>query len=99
MPRAEWTAAQRHGALLLVCLVAIFNLMDRQIMTILLEPIKLEFGATDTEMGLLTGGIFAFFYAAASIPLARLADRYPRKLVIGNPFPRIVHLPEDIGKR
>ena len=37
MPRAEWTAAQRHGALLLVCLVGIFNLMDRQVMTILLE--------------------------------------------------------------
>lgn len=83
MARAEWTAAQRHGALFLVCLVAIFNLMDRQIMTILLEPIKIEFDATDTEMGLLTGGIFAFFYASASIPLARLADRYPRKLVIG----------------
>ena len=83
MPRAEWTAAQRHGALLLVCFVGIFNLMDRQVMTILLEPIKLEFKATDTEMGLLTGGIFAFFYAGASIPLARLADRFPRKMVIG----------------
>ena len=83
MPRAEWTAAQRHGALLLVCLVAIFNLIDRQIMTILLEPIKLEFDASDTEMGLLTGGIFAIFYAVASVPLARFADRYPRKLVIG----------------
>lgn len=83
MPRAEWTAAQRHGALLLVCLVGIFNLMDRQVMTILLEPIKLEFDASDTEMGLLTGGIFAVFYCAASIPLARMADRYQRKMVIG----------------
>ena len=66
MPRTEWTATQRHFALLLVCLVAIFNLLDRQIMTILLEPIKIEFGASDTSMGLLTGGIFAFFYATAS---------------------------------
>ncbi len=83
MRSAKWTAAQRHGAMLLVCLVAVFNLVDRQIMTILLEPIKIEFGASDTSMGMLTGGIFAFFYAVASIPLARLADRFPRKAVIG----------------
>ncbi|RYD86445.1 MAG: MFS transporter, partial [Sphingomonadales bacterium] len=82
MRASEWTAAQRHGAMLLVCLVGVFNLIDRQIMTILLEPIKLEFGASDTYMGLLTGGIFALFYALASIPLARLADRVPRKIVI-----------------
>ena len=83
MRHTEWTAAQRHGAMLLVCFVGIFNLVDRQIMTILLEPIKREFGASDTGMGLLTGSIFAGFYALASIPLARLADRFPRKLVIG----------------
>ena len=41
----------------------IFNFIDRQVMTILLEPIKAEFGATDTQMGLLTGLAFALFYA------------------------------------
>ncbi len=79
---AGWSNARRHLALGILCLVAIFNLVDRQIMTILLEPIKHEFGASDTAMGLLTGSVFAFFYIAASIPLARLADRIPRRVVI-----------------
>jgi MFS family permease len=81
--RLIWTGPQRHYALALLCLVAIFNLMDRQIMAILLEPIRKEFGASDTQMGLLTGTVFAAFYALASIPLARAADRYPRGMVIG----------------
>lgn len=45
-------------------------------MTILLEPIKAEFGATDTQMGLLTGLAFALFYATLDVPIARLADRW-----------------------
>lgn len=81
--RLIWTGPQRHFALSLLCLVAIFNLMDRQIMAILLEPIRKEFGASDTQMGLLTGTVFASFYLIASIPLARAADRFPRGMVIG----------------
>ena len=37
--------------------------VDRQIMAILLEPIKLELGASDTQMGFLVGLTFALFYA------------------------------------
>ena len=58
------------------------NHIDRQILGILLEPIKAEFGASDTMMGFLTGPAFALFYATAGIPIARLADRSSRKLVI-----------------
>lgn len=66
----------------LLCLVGTFNLIDRQVITILLEPIRREFGASDTVMGLMTGSAFALLYGLASIPLARMADRYPRRLVI-----------------
>lgn len=45
-------------------------------MTILLEPIKAEFGATDTQMGLLTDLAFALFYATLGVPMARLAEAY-----------------------
>ncbi len=78
-----WSPAQRHGALALLCLVGVFNMMDRQIMAILLEPIRKEFGASDTQMGLLTGTAFALFYVAASIPLARAADRFQRGRLLG----------------
>lgn len=78
----EWTGIRRHLTLGLLCVTALFNIFDRQIMTILLEPIKKEFGASDTEMGLLAGSVFALFYAMASIPLGRFADRYSRRLLI-----------------
>ena len=60
----------------------IFNFIDRQVMTVLLEPIKAEFGATDTLMGLLTGLAFALFYATLGVPMARLADRWSRRNVL-----------------
>lgn len=55
---------------------------DRQLINILVEPIKAEFGATDTQMGLLTGLAFVLLYATMSIPLARLADRTSRRNIL-----------------
>jgi predicted MFS family arabinose efflux permease len=60
----------------------VFNFIDRQILAILLEPIKRELGASDTAMGLLTGFAFALFYTFAGIPIARLADRSVRRSII-----------------
>jgi MFS family permease len=56
--------------------------MDRQILAILLEPIRREVGASDTEMGLLTGFAFVLFFALASVPIARAGDRYSRRNII-----------------
>tara|TARA_B110000503_G_C7167151_1_gene422508 strand:+ start:1599 stop:2816 length:1218 start_codon:yes stop_codon:yes gene_type:complete len=58
------------------------NLMDRQILSVLVEDIKHEFGATDFAMGLLTGTAFAVFHAFAGIPIARLGDRSNRRNLI-----------------
>ena len=73
---------RRHFVLATLCVVAIFNMVDRQIITIVLDPIKAEFGASDTAMGLLTGMIFAAFFATAAFPLARWADDGSRKVVL-----------------
>src|SRR5687767_3307328 len=70
----------RYVALLFI--VSTVSLMDRQILAILLEPIKRELGASDTEMGLLTGFAFVLFFALASVPIARLADRHSRRNII-----------------
>ena len=51
--------------------VYIFNFVDRQILATLLEPIKQELGASDTQMGLLAGLAFALFYTFLGIPIAR----------------------------
>jgi len=84
-PLQPWTlfsARQRWKMLAVLFLVSTVSNVDRQIMTVALEPIKAEFHATDTQMGLLTGAAFALFYATLGIPIARLADRGNRKLII-----------------
>lgn len=59
------------------------NLMDRQLLAIVAEPVKLEFGLSDTQLGLLTGAIFAIVFALASIPIAWAADHVNRVWVLG----------------
>ena len=63
-------------------LLYVVNYVDRQILSVLLEPIKHDLGASDTQMGLLTGLAFALFYTVAAIPIARLADGGVRRDVI-----------------
>jgi len=63
-------------------LVYVFNFIDRQILSILIDPIKEELGVSDSAMGFLTGFAFAIFYAVAGIPIARLADRGVRRSII-----------------
>lgn len=58
------------------------NLFDRQIIGILLQPIKEEFLLSDTALGLLSGLAFALFYALLGVPIAKLSDRYSRRAVI-----------------
>ena len=52
------------------------------ILAILVEPIKAEFALSDTQVGLLTGLAFAFFYATFGIPIARMADVGNRRNII-----------------
>ena len=81
-PHKAFSSRYRYYVLALLTLGYVFNFVDRQVMTILIEPIKTEFGATDTQMGLLSGLAFALFYATLGIPVARLADRWSRRNVL-----------------
>jgi predicted MFS family arabinose efflux permease len=72
----------RHYALAILVVVYTFNFIDRQILSILLEPVKTELGLSDTAMGMLTGFAFAMFYATLGIPIARYADRSNRRNLI-----------------
>jgi predicted MFS family arabinose efflux permease len=79
---SEDSPAYTHYVLALLFGVAVLNMLDRQILGMLIEPIKAEFGVSDTAMGLLSGPTFALFYALAGIPIARWADRGVRRSII-----------------
>jgi len=72
----------RRYVLGILLVVFTFNFIDRQILAILLQPIKQDLGLSDTQLGLLTGIAFSLFYVSFGIPLARLADRSSRVNII-----------------
>jgi len=72
----------RKRALFALFLVSTFNYIDRTILSILQIPIKAELGLSDGQIGALTGLSFALFYATLSLPVARLADRKNRRLLV-----------------
>ena len=78
-PSVTW---RTHLSLALLALVYIFSVIDRQIIAILMEPIKNEFGASDTQMGLLSGLAFGLFYAALGVPVGKLSDKYNRRMIV-----------------
>ncbi|MDE1167760.1 MAG: MFS transporter [Pseudomonas sp.] len=74
---------RRHYTLFLLFMVSAVSLIDRQIMGIVIEPIKAEFHVTDTQIGLLTGLGFSLVYCLFAIPIGRFADRANRRNLIG----------------
>jgi MFS family permease len=81
-PPESFCAGTRRYVLTILVIAYTFNFIDRQILGILVEPIRLELGVGDTAMGLLTGLAFAVFYTLMGIPIARYADRANRRNLI-----------------
>ena len=76
------TDAYRYYVAWLLCGVYTISLMDRQLVAVLVEPIRKEFALQDWHMGLLSGLAFAAFYTTFGVPLARLADRNNRVTIM-----------------
>lgn len=68
--------------LFILCVANVLSVLDRSIMSLLLEPIKNDLGASDTQMSLLTGAAFVIFYSLFGIPIARWADRGNRRDIL-----------------
>lgn len=68
-------------AIFLLLIIYTLNLLDRQILNILADPISKELGLSDTQIGTMTGLSFALFYTALGVPLARYADNQRRDRV------------------
>ena len=78
-----WPAA-RVGwfAVIVLAIANAVSFIDRLVISLLVPDIKAELGLSDTQIALLTGIAFAFFYATLGLPIARLADTKSRKVII-----------------
>ncbi len=74
--RHAWYVA----AVLMVCNT--FSFIDRQILGLLVTPIKAELSLSDTQIGLLQGLAFGIFYTLLGIPMGRVADHGQRRLLV-----------------
>lgn len=78
-----WPSPLRAWASVFVLMAAYaVAFVDRQIITLLVEPISQDLGITDTEFSLLSGLAFTLFYTVLGIPLAWAADRWSRRNLI-----------------
>lgn len=68
------------AAVLMVCYT--FSFLDRQILNLMVGPIKADLNISDTQFAMLTGGAFGIFYTVMGLPIGWMADRYPRKRLI-----------------
>jgi MFS family permease len=65
---------------LLLCYLMFF--IDRNILTLLVAPVRKDLGISDTEMGLLQGFAFSLFYGIMGVPFGWFADRVSRRNII-----------------
>lgn len=71
-----------HYHLMLLALITAIASVDRQVLTILIEPIRHDLQLNDATLGALSGTAFAVFYATAAFPLARMGDRGDRRVIL-----------------
>lgn len=79
------TVSQPAYAWYVVGVLALANcvsFIDRLILSLLVQPIKIELGISDTSFSLLAGAAFAIFYCGMGLVIARWADRYSRKWIV-----------------
>lgn len=77
------STARAWWSVFIFTIALMFNFLDRQVMTLLITPIKRDLGLSDTQISILIGFMFVLFYLAIGIPISRLVDRGPRKWIIG----------------
>jgi len=76
------TRRRATSTLTLLALTSFMSYLDRMVLPTVSQPIKVEFGLSDTQIGLLNGLAFIVLYAFSGVPLSRLADRTSRTIVL-----------------
>lgn len=70
------------GTVIVLLVLSMSSYVDRQIISLMIDPIRRHFGASDLEISLLQGLAFALFYVLATIPIGWAVDRYSRRSII-----------------
>jgi MFS family permease len=70
------------GVLAILVATAIVSYTDRQVLSLLVDPVRHDLGISDTQISLLLGTAFAVIYGIAGIPFGMLADRTSRRNLI-----------------
>jgi MFS family permease len=79
----DWPSPGRAWyALFILTIGLMIATIDRGILTLLVAPIKSHLGISDTQFSVLHGWAFVSVYALLGLPIARLADRSSRRLII-----------------
>ena len=74
-----WPSTRRGWVVTLILLLAFtFSFVDRQVLNLLVEPIRADLQVSDTQISFLQGFAFAFTYILMSIPLGRMVDKFNR---------------------
>lgn len=68
--------------LIMLSICYVFSLLDRLIISLLVDPLKASLSLSDVQVGLLQGPAFAILYATMGVPLGLLADRANRRNMI-----------------
>src|SRR3569833_141488 len=71
----------RKTTLVLLTTIYSFSFIDRVVIALTAEQLKANFRINDFDIGLLAGTAFAVANSLASLPIARLAERYSRKWI------------------
>jgi len=71
-----------RGTLLMLTALSALAFMDRQILAVVLVPVKAEFALSDLQAGLVTGLGFALTFGLIGVPLGRVADRHERRRLV-----------------
>jgi MFS family permease len=79
---AEPPKRYRYYVLAILVVVYTLNFLDRQVLGILVKPIKAELGLSDAQVGLMGGLAFASLYATLGLPIAYVADRGSRRRIM-----------------
>lgn len=79
---SEPQGRQANYTLFILLLAYILSFIDRNVLAVLVGPIRTAFSLSDTQFGLLHGLAFTIFYAFLGIPIARLADARNRRNLV-----------------
>jgi MFS family permease len=80
--RPPGSTAYAWWVVAVLCLCSIVAFIDRQIINLLVEPMKRDLGVTDVQISLLQGVAFGLTHALLAVPLGRLADARDRRAII-----------------